>query len=144
MANHVLLYVEDEENDIVLVRFGLKQIGVTHPLQVVTDGMSAVDYLSGAGSFADRESYPFPSLVLLDLNLPRFSGIEVLEWIRRQPRCKDLPVIIFTSSDNDGDRERARELGANEYFVKPGSLLKLKDVLSEIRARWLPGDVSSV
>src|SRR5690349_7010840 len=114
-----ILHVEDDPNDILLVQRALKKTGAPSAIVSVSDGDRALAYLGGARDYADREKFPFPQLVLLDLKMPRKSGLEVLEWIRRQALLKRLPVIVFTSSKHDQDINSAYELGANSYLVKP-------------------------
>jgi CheY-like chemotaxis protein len=130
-----VLYVEDEENDVMLVRLGFNRAGIEHPLHVVTDGKQAVDYLFSHG--AVERTRPLPCLVLLDLNLPQLSGFEVLERIRQEQHFKDLPVVILSSSEQPPDQERARQLGANQYFVKPASLDRIIEMAHELKQRWL-------
>lgn len=114
-----ILLIEDNEDDVFLMRRALKKSGVDLPLQVVMDGQEALDYLGATGKFADGSQFPAPSLVFLDLKLPYVHGFEVLSWIRRQTLLKDLPVVILTSSPEERDRQRAHDLGAKAYFVKP-------------------------
>src|SRR5262245_28825507 len=116
-----VLYAEDEDNDVFLMRRAFERAGVENALQVVGDGTKAIQYLSGAGEFADRRRFPMPCLVLLDLNLPRRSGLEVLKWLREQPALQELPVVMLTSSLQDCDIGSAYNLGANGYLVKPPS-----------------------
>ncbi|MEY2466461.1 MAG: hypothetical protein QOD03_982 [Verrucomicrobiota bacterium] len=117
--NPTILLTEDNENDIFFFRRALLKASTNFPLQVAVDGREALDYLSGTGKFSDRAQYPIPSVVFLDLKLPYVHGLEVLKWIREQPSLKNLPVFILTSSSEDRDRQRAEELGAKAYFVKP-------------------------
>jgi CheY-like chemotaxis protein len=98
-------------------------------LQVVVNGQEAVDYLAGNPPFTDRDSFPLPSLVLLDLNLPLVSGLEVLQWIREQPQFESLPVVIFSASALESDQQKARQLGANDYILKPSDMLDLAGFL---------------
>lgn len=114
-----VLLVEDNEEDAFLLRRALRMENVECNLHVAQDGQEAVDYLGGNGSFADRRRFPLPVLVLLDLKLPFLNGFEVLEWLRAQPDRKDLRVVILTSSGEDCDRDRAKQLGVQTYFVKP-------------------------
>lgn len=132
-----LLYVEDEENDVLIAQIGMKRAGIEAPLRVLGDGKQALDYLAGAGSFAARDQHPLPCVLLLDLNLPRVSGMEVLAWARQQADLIDLPIIIFTSSDQDTDRRRARELGASDYLVKPSDIEELTKLFRTLKERWL-------
>jgi CheY-like chemotaxis protein len=139
MAPYVL-YVEDEENDAYLVRLWLQKMEAGLPLHIIENGPQAIRYLSSAGSAQDNASHPLPCLVLLDLNLPGISGFEVLAWIRSQPRMKELAVVIFSSSNKPEDQERARELGANDYVVKPVDLGRTTGALHGLYERWIkPG-----
>jgi two-component system, response regulator len=132
-----VLYGEDEDDDVMLLKLAFKRAGVVHPLQVVTDGRQAVDYLWGNGCFADRAKYPLPCLVLLDLNLPQWDGFLVLQRIRGDVRFKDLPVLIFTSSEQPTDQTRARELGATEYIVKPSQVDRFVAFAKVLQEQWL-------
>ncbi|HUR59436.1 MAG TPA: response regulator [Opitutaceae bacterium] len=114
-----LLLVEDNEDDVFLMRRALRAANITLPLQLAQDGQEAIDYLDGIGQFADRAQYPLPTLILLDLKLPYIPGLQVLTWIRYREGLKDLPVIVLTSSPEDKDRDKAAELGALSYHVKP-------------------------
>jgi len=118
-TNRALLLVEDNEDDVFLMKRALKGARVVNPLLVVEDGQQAVDYLGGAGKFADREQYPLPAVVFLDLKLPLLSGHDVLAWIRRQRELESLVVIVLTSSNEPSDLNRCYALGANSYVVKP-------------------------
>lgn len=115
----VILLAEDDPNDVFFMQRALAKAGVNLPLQVVKDGQEALDYLAGSGKYNDRIESPLPSLILLDLKMPFVSGFDVLAWIRSQPSLKDLPVIVLTSSAEERDRQRATELGAMAYFIKP-------------------------
>jgi CheY-like chemotaxis protein len=117
--NPAVLLIEDNEDDIFLMRRALKKLEVNLPLQVAKDGQEAIDYLDGKGKFFDRVLYPMPSLIFLDLKLPYVHGFEVLSWIRQQDSLQKLPVVVLTSSPEERDRQRAHELGARAYLVKP-------------------------
>lgn len=114
-----LLIVEDDPDALFLLKRALIKAGMESPVRVAVDGEEAVAYLSGRGIFADRTSHPLPCLILLNLKLPKKSGLEVLEWIRQQPRLRRIPVVIVTTSGEERDERRAIELGAREYTVKP-------------------------
>jgi CheY-like chemotaxis protein len=114
-----LLIVEDDPDALFLLKRAFMKVGLSVPVRVVMDGEDAVAYLSGQGAYADRTSHPLPCLVLLNLKLPKKSGLEVLEWIRQQPRLRRIPVVIVTTSGEERDRQRALELGAREYTIKP-------------------------
>src|SRR5690606_30793144 len=104
------LLIEDNEDDIFFMQRAWKQAGILHPLLILKDGQEGIDYLRGADKFADREKYPLPYLVLLDLKLPKISGKEVLKWIRAQPAWQTLIVIILSSSSLDRDINEAYQL----------------------------------
>ncbi|HVV71971.1 MAG TPA: PAS domain S-box protein, partial [Verrucomicrobiae bacterium] len=114
-----VLYVEDEESDAIFMRRAFAAKGMGSALQVVGDGRAAIEYLSGTEKYADRQEYPLPSLVLLDLNLPQVPGFEVLKWMRNHPDFARTPVVIFSSSTREDDRTKAKELGADEFVAKP-------------------------
>ncbi len=114
-----ILVVEDNDDDIILVQRALKKAGVTNPMSVVRDGEEAIEYLAGIGRFQDERVYPVPSMVLLDLKLPKRNGLEVLSWIRSHASLATLPVVVFTTSTQSSDLERAYALGANSYLQKP-------------------------
>jgi CheY-like chemotaxis protein len=137
MKNACILHVEDEQADLELVQFAFKRAGITIPLQSVTDGQAAMDYLSGTGPFADRENYPLPCLILLDLKLPKVTGLEVLAWLRQQPQHKHTVVIVFSSSAHPGDVESAYGLGANSFVQKPSSLPANLSLAQALKAWWL-------
>jgi CheY-like chemotaxis protein len=132
-----ILYVEDEEADVVLLRHVFQKTGIPNPLQAVKDGKLAKDYLAGKAPFDDRKRHPLPGLVLLDLNLPYWSGFEVLAWIRQQPQLRGLPVVIFSSSNRPDDIARAYDAGANGFLVKPNALTDLKRLVLAVRDFWL-------
>jgi CheY-like chemotaxis protein len=137
MAKSTVLYVEDEEDDIFFMRMAFKRVGMKEELQSVSDGKRAIAYLAGEGTYSDRAQFPLPVAILLDLNLPLRSGFEVLQWIRQQPELQHITVVIFSSSGRLEDRQKARELGANEYVLKPATGLHFSDVVREFQQRWL-------
>src|SRR5207302_4985587 len=112
-----VLLVEDDLNDIFLVKRAFKKARISNPLQVVTDGVEAIRYLQGEGRFGDRHSHPLPRLIVMDIKMPRKTGFEVLEWIKKDGVLKRIPVIIVSSSDETADINKAYELGANAYMV---------------------------
>jgi len=114
----------------------MKKAGVTNPVQVVSDGQQAIDYLKGTGKFADRERFPLPCLVLLDLKLPYVMGLEVLKWIREQPGAA-LVVVVLTASGQDADVAAAYRLGANAYLTKPSDARTFEDMLKALKDFWL-------
>lgn len=133
----IVLLVEDDPNDVLLMQRAFRRAKVTNPVQVVGDGEDAVLYLSGQAPYKDRTRYPLPALILLDLKLPRKSGLEVLEWLRKQAGLKRLPVVVLTSSKESTDISRAYDLGVNSYLVKPVSFDTLLDMVETLNVYWL-------
>jgi len=131
-----LLWVEDDQNDIHLVGRAMAKVGMGSPT-LARDGQEALDYLSGKGEFADRTLHPLPTLIMLDLKLPKRSGLEVLQWLRSQEGLRRIPVLIFTSSKETADVNRAYDLGANAYLVKPVDMKVLLEILRQILEFWI-------
>ncbi len=132
-----ILIVEDEPVNVLMIRRALAKARVANPVQVVEDGDAAVAYLSGAGDYADREQFPLPMLILLDLKLPRRSGLEVLDWRRQQPGLRRIPVVVLTSSRETDDVRRAYDTGANSYLVKPVQFDALLEMVKSLGTYWL-------
>jgi len=131
-----ILQVDDDPNDVFLLAHAMKKAGVANPIQVATDGKQAIDYLRGAGEFADRDKFPFPCLMLMDLKLPHVMGLDVLKWVREQPGMV-LVVVLLTASAENSDIAAAYALGANGFLVKPPQAHKLVDMVKAIRDFWL-------
>src|SRR2546422_248808 len=131
-----ILLVEDDENDILVMTMALEKAGLTCPVCTARDGREAQDYLSGAGKFADRQAYPLPYLILLDLKLPRVMGLEVLKWLRERPEFDSTIVLVLTSSPMPDDIQCAYHLRANAYLVKPCGLEKLHVMAQAIKDFW--------
>ena len=134
---YTVLLAEDDPNDVLLIQRAFQKTNIANPLQVVRDGEEAVAYLSGQHPYADRDRHPLPVLLLLDLKLPRKSGFEVLQWLRQQSRLKRLPVVVLTSSNQNPDVNKAFDLGANSYLVKPGGLDSLLELVKNLDMYWL-------
>jgi len=135
-----VLFVDDDSNWADLLRTAFERAGVPNPVQGVRDGPEAIRYLQGEGRYADRAAHPLPALVLLDLRLPGMHGLELLQWIRRQPKLAGLTVVTITGMAAPGDLERARELGASAFLAKPFSFAKLVEMAQQLRDQWLrPG-----
>lgn len=132
-----ILQVDDDANDVFLLQHALKKMGVANPVQVASDGQEAIDYLQGAGKFADRGRFPFPCLVLLDLKLPYVMGLDVLRWVRQQPGTTALTVIMLTASGSDADIAEAYCLGANAFLTKPSEERRLEEMVKAIKDFWL-------
>jgi RNA polymerase sigma factor (sigma-70 family) len=133
-----MLLVEDDPDEIARVQEALAQANLVNPLRIVNDGRKAIAYLSGQEEYADRESHPFPSLVLLDLTLPETSGLEVLAWIRSQQNLKNLPVILLASSAADqGGSEPPAAPGMTSYLAKPVDCERLLEMMKSIGMYWM-------
>ena len=121
MPNAILM-VEHNPEDALFLRRQLRHSGLRYDLHVVPDGREAMNYLTGEGRYSDRTLFPFPCLLLIDLRMPGVDGFTLIEWVRRAPETKDLPIIIYSSSPTSDDAARAYALGANVYVAKlPGS-----------------------
>jgi CheY-like chemotaxis protein len=134
MSNPTILLVEDNEDDVFLMKRVLKRGCITNPLQVVSDGQQALDYFAGVGEYADRERFPLPSLVFLDLKLPYVDGFEVLSWLRQQPPLASIIVFVLTSSAELRDHQKAYSLGAKSYLTKPPTVEILQEVLRSLES----------
>jgi CheY-like chemotaxis protein len=137
MNSGAVLYVEDEQDDIFLVRHAFKQAGISNALIALADGEAALDYLNGRGMYSNRSEHPVPILLLLDINMPLVSGLEVLKWVRSHTALRALPALMLSSSSQPSDIRSAYELGANGYLVKPSALAKLLTMVESIRDYWL-------
>src|SRR5688500_7828657 len=136
-----ILLVDDNDDDLFALRRAVKKAGIANPQQVVTDGQQAIDYLAGAGRFADRGQFPLPFLVFLDLKMPFRGGFEVLGWIREQPALASMVVIVLTGSDETKDHQRAYALGARSYLVKPPQPADLRAIMESMESFWnRPGE----
>jgi len=132
-----ILLVEDDANDVILIRRAFAKAEIKNPVYTVEDGDAAVAYLAGEGTYANRGDHPLPGVVLLDLKLPRRSGLEVLEWVRQSPTLRRLPVVVLTSSRESADVNRAYDLGANSYLVKPVGFDALTDLVRILQGYWV-------
>ena len=131
-----ILLVEDDENDVLIMTMALEKSGLACPICVARDGREALDFLSGAGKFADRHEYPLPYLILLDLKLPRVMGLEVLKWLRERPEFDSTIVLVLSSSPMPEDIQGAYRLHANGYLVKPSGFEKLQRMTQAIKDFW--------
>ena len=137
MNTDVILLAEDDELHVELTLRSFRNGGLLNPVFVVNDGDQAVAYLKGEGKFSDRRTYPLPSLLLLDLKMPNKNGFEVLQWIRQQPALCRLRVVVLTSSGEIRDVNRAYELGANSFLVKPVRTDEFFRLTDAIKGYWL-------
>ncbi len=137
MSEHVILLVEDNSSDEELTQRALKKANITNRVVVARDGAEALDYLFARGNYAGRELTEIPQIVLLDLNLPKLSGLEVLRSIRADDRTKLLPVIILTSSKEDRDVKGGYVAGANSYIAKPVDFTQFSEAVRQVGLYWL-------
>jgi CheY-like chemotaxis protein len=135
-AGHILV-AEDDPTDAYFFERAFRRAGIPVALHFVGDGQQVLDYLKGIGRFADRAGYPLPQLLLLDLKMPRLDGFDVLAWVRKQSSLDGMLVVIFSSSDEPRDINRAYELGANSYLVKPHSMEELTALVGRFKKYWL-------
>jgi two-component system response regulator len=133
----IILLVEDDSNDRELARIALQRAPVPHTLEVVRDGPEALDWLFSRAEFTGRDGGMSPCLILLDLKLPKMDGLEVLDQIRRHPRTKLVPVVVFTSSLEERDLKESYQLGANGYVRKPVDFGEYKKVIAEVGTFWV-------
>jgi two-component system response regulator len=137
MNEHVILLVEDDSSDEELTLRAFRRSNVASEVAVVRDGAEALDYLFGRGEYSGANARPLPHVVLLDLNLPKLGGLDVLEAIRADERTKTLPVIILTSSGEERDLRAAYALGANSYIVKPVEFSQFSETIQQLGLYWL-------
>ena len=138
---HILL-VEDNRMDVELTLDAFKEARLLNTIHISPNGQDALDYLFGRGKYADRIAYPTPNLVLLDLKLPGIDGFEVLRQVKSAPILKRLPVVVLTSSKEEGDRALTYDIGANSYIVKPVSFDGFLDVIKQIEGYWISLNVA--
>jgi CheY-like chemotaxis protein len=137
----LILLAEDDENDAFLVRRALEAAGIVTPVYVVLHGDEVIAYLKGVGKYANRAEYPLPSLLVIDLKMPRKNGLEVLQWIRSEDTLRPLRVIVLTGSARADDRNRAYELGANSFLEKPADFKELVTLSKLLYSYWLLTDL---
>jgi CheY-like chemotaxis protein len=145
-VEHILV-AEDDPSDAFFLQRAFKRTGIAVELDFVEDGQEAIEYLRDLETVAERATSPLPKLLLLDLKMPRRDGFDVLDWVRKQPYLKSLFVVIFSSSEQVRDIDRAYELGANSYLVKPHSIQDLMDLVASFKKHWMevgePGGIAS-
>lgn len=136
LKDQFILLVEDDPNDTILIRRAFQKAGFGDSLKAVADGEQAMQYLQGQKDYRDRARYPLPFLLLLDLKMPGTDGFEVLQWIRRQPDLKRLLVVVLTSSNLQADVDKAYDLGANSYLVKPVEFNQMVNMIQRFESYW--------
>lgn len=137
MSEHTILLIEDNPDDAELTRIAFAEAGIDSQLVVVGDGAEALDYLFARGRHAARDAAELPSIVLLDLNLPKLDGREVLQALRANPATRGLPVVVLTTSTEPFDVEASYALGVNSYIRKPVDFKKFVEVVKQIGLYWL-------
>jgi len=136
MDNFTILIAEDDPNDVMLLELAIRKNGIRNPVKVVRDGEEAIEYLEGKGQYKDRERFPFPSVIISDVKMPRRNGLEVIEWVRRHPTCSIIPIVMLSGSRIQNDVLTAYKLGANSYFTKPSTLDELSELLKLAFEYW--------
>lgn len=131
-----ILLVEDNPHDVTLTMYAFKKVGLSNPIHVVRDGVEALDFLFATGQHADRKEEPLPEVILLDLNLPQKSGLDVLREIKADPRTENISVVVLTASDRARDIAECRRLGAQNYIVKPVDFQNFSAVTSRLSLGW--------
>ena len=132
-AKQTILMVDDSENDLFLLRRAFKKAEFDCPLREVFNGEQAIAYLSGEGIYAKREEHPLPSIMILDLNMPKKNGFDVLAWRLAQTKLKNLSIVVMTASLRPEDVQRAHELGANSFLLKPSNMSSLAEMIQCLR-----------
>ena len=136
-SDNPILIVEDSEHDLFFMRYAFREAGVKNRVVELRDGQQAINYLSGKGEFCDRVRFPLPCLIITDLKMPVVDGFGLLKWLSAQPDFDRVPKIILSSSGEQVDRKRAAELGSCAYFVKPGGIKDLVQVVKHLDSTWI-------
>lgn len=131
-GERLILLAEDDEDFTVLLETALEEGQIFSRMQTVTDGGEALDYLNAKGAYQDRSRYPLPTLLMMDLRLPRLNGFELLRWVRSRHRFDDIPVVVLTGLQKHGESQQAHDLGADAFYVKPFHFRQLTAILKEI------------
>ena len=131
-----ILLVEDNVDDIMITQKALLEAKLANPLDVVRDGQEAIEYLSHQGQYQDSAVSPRPGLILLDINIPKMSGLEVLAYIKKQPDLKGIPVVMLTSSTRDRDVASSYEYGCNSFLQKPVEFERFVELVKQIGLYW--------
>ena len=137
-----LLLVDDSPEEMLLMQLGLKRAGVTLPQVALNSGEEALDFLLGHGSYSGRDTSVLPCLTLMDLHMPGKSGFDLLREIRAHPQLSGMKVVMFSASDEPDEILRAHDLGANSFICKPLTAIGMRDVIRQIRERWLDVDLA--
>jgi CheY-like chemotaxis protein len=141
-AHAPILHAEDDENDALFMQMAFKKAKLANPLIAVHDGEAAIAYLKNASEPGNADIFPFPCLILTDLKMPRLSGFDLLKWLKEQPHLSQIPAIVLSSSGEPHDRQRASELGAAAFWVKPAHIEMLMALVTEMRDTWVSAHCS--
>jgi CheY-like chemotaxis protein len=133
----VILLAEDDQDHVTLILRAFRRTSLLNPVFVVRNGEEVVQYLRGVGKFENRVEYPLPSLLLLDLRMPKMNGFEVMEWVRQHPIFNPLRIVVLTTSEDMQDINRAYHLGASSFLVKPMDLTGFTALANAIQGHWL-------
>lgn len=137
MRQKAVLLADDNENDVMLMKTAFESAGISEPLIIVRDGQDAISYLGGEGGYANRQVFPWPSLLILDLNMPRKNGFDVLRWLKSCDELPGLSVVVMSSSREESDVQNALRLGADDYHVKPNDFQALVVLVKHLTEYWL-------
>lgn len=138
-----ILLVDDDESEVFLVRHALEKAGVNRELVPLRDGRQAIHYLAGTGPYVDRDRYPLPAFVLLDMKMPGVDGFDVLAWRQRRPELAGVPLLAYTTSTAECDIQRISRLGAQDYLLKPHDPYQLVLMMKRLAAQWLRDGASA-
>jgi CheY-like chemotaxis protein len=140
MLDHVpILLAEDDPNEVFLMQRAMKRAALPNPVYIVSNGQEVIDYLSGKGAYRQRDRFPLPGLMLLDLKMPWMDGFDVLRWLRGKSQFEALRVVVLTSSRLQSDIDKSKKMGAYDYRVKPHEFDDLVHLVDDVRKRWLDG-----
>ena len=124
-----ILVVEDSAQDALLIRTAVQRSGIRASMDVVEDGVEAVQYLRGEGNYSNRRTSPLPTFILCDIKMPQMDGLQFLRWVRSYPECCRVPILLFSVTGTNLDVQEAYDLGANAYLLKPPTLEELTELL---------------
>jgi CheY-like chemotaxis protein len=141
LKSDVVLAADDEESDALLLQLAFGKVASPNKLVVVRDGQEIIEYLNGYPPYADRDLYPLPSLLLLDLKMPRMTGFDVLAWLGEHPQFKELPAVVLSSSSHESGIEKARQLGACDYHIKPHGMPQFVQLIKRLTTGSLAAPV---
>lgn len=132
----IILLADSDPKAVTLLKRAFLRIGINAPVHASEDGEDVMEYLRGRGSYADRENFPFPRVLIMELDLPKRSGFEILKWLKTHPECGVIPTIILSSSRDPGDVTKAYQLGVNCYFAKTDDLDELSALVKLAADFW--------